>query len=111
MQLNPNIGSKFIMSDAQDKNGSNDHTIADAHSGSPSDTKPNLASFVPKQSLQPVIKAVDMDQDMQNKVIELATQSLEQFSLERDVAEFLKRQFDSLYGSTWHCVSVAASGT
>lgn len=67
--------------------------------------KPTLASSAPRsQPLQPVIKSEDMAPEMKDKVIELAIQGMEKFSLERDLAEFLKRQMDQLYGSTWHVV-------
>jgi dynein light chain LC8-type len=51
-----------------------------------------------------VIKNVDMEKSMEEKAIELASEGLGKFSMEKDMAEFLKREFDRLYGTTWHCV-------
>ena len=51
-----------------------------------------------------VIKNVDMRDDMKDRAIELASEGLNKFSMEKDMAEFLKREFDAQYGVTWHCV-------
>jgi hypothetical protein len=51
-----------------------------------------------------VIKNVDMADNMKDRAIELATEGLNKYSMEKDMAEFLKREFDAQYGVTWHCV-------
>ena len=65
--------------------------------------------------LSPVViqvKNADMPQEMQEKAIELAKQTLltpigtlqqQPFST-RDVAGNIKREFDRLYGTSWHCI-------
>jgi dynein light chain LC8-type len=51
-----------------------------------------------------VIKSVDMEKPMEEKAIELAQEALSKYTMEKDMAEFLKREFDRLYQTTWHCV-------
>lgn len=53
---------------------------------------------------KPVIKNVDMTQEMQDEVIECANQALEKFNIEKDIAAHIKREFDKRYGTTWHCI-------
>lgn len=93
------------MSDAHIKEEANTTVTDVAGDAQVSQSKPTLASSAPRsQPLQPVVKSEDMSPEMKDKVIELAIQGMEKFSLERDLAEFLKRQMDEMYGSTWHVV-------
>ncbi|WRT69278.1 uncharacterized protein IL334_006262 [Kwoniella shivajii] len=56
------------------------------------------------QNLNAVIKNVDMSEDMQQKAVDTVVLSLEKYDLEKDMAMFIKKEFDRLYGVTWHCV-------
>ena len=56
------------------------------------------------QAPKAVIKSIDMEKPMEEKAIELAHEALEKFTMEKDMAEYLKREFDRLYQTTWHCV-------
>lgn len=56
------------------------------------------------QTHKAVIKSVDMEKAMEEKAIELAQEALNKFTMEKDMAEYLKREFDTLYQTTWHCV-------
>lgn len=51
-----------------------------------------------------IIKHADMPQDMQRKAINLALTALERYELERDMAYFLKREFDERFQPSWHCI-------
>ncbi len=51
-----------------------------------------------------VIKNADMSEEMQNEVIELTNQALEKFSIEKDIAAFIKKECDKKYNPTWHCI-------
>ncbi|KAJ9616860.1 Dynein light chain [Cladophialophora chaetospira] len=69
------------------------------------------------------IKSVDMSEDMQQEAIEVgmdyttgmrdgkhmlidrsAQEAMEKFSVEKDIAQHIKREFDSKKGATWHCI-------
>ncbi|KAG5458913.1 MAG: dynein light chain 2, cytoplasmic-like protein [Olpidium bornovanus] len=51
-----------------------------------------------------VIKNADMDEEVQQVAVENATRALEKYNVEKDIAAFIKREFDKKYGATWHCV-------
>ena len=51
-----------------------------------------------------VIKTVDMTKEMQEHVIDISIQGIEKFSVEDDIAAFIKKEFDKKYKSTWHCI-------
>lgn len=51
-----------------------------------------------------VIKNADMTEDMQECAIDCANEALNKFSIEKDIAAFIKKQFDQKYNPTWHCI-------
>jgi dynein light chain LC8-type len=57
-----------------------------------------------RSDLNAVIKNADMSEDMQQDAVECATQSLEKYSIERDIAAYIKKEFDKKYNPTWHCI-------
>eukprot|EP01003_Olkasia_polycarbonata_P002090 NODE_1442_length_540_cov_66.429735_g1365_i0.p1 GENE.NODE_1442_length_540_cov_66.429735_g1365_i0~~NODE_1442_length_540_cov_66.429735_g1365_i0.p1 ORF type:complete len:92 (+),score=15.14 NODE_1442_length_540_cov_66.429735_g1365_i0:71-346(+) len=50
------------------------------------------------------IKNADMPEDMQNDALECALQATEKHNIEKDVAGYIKKEFDRKYGATWHCI-------
>mmetsp|Transcript_3803 Transcript_3803/g.6661 ORF Transcript_3803/g.6661 Transcript_3803/m.6661 type:complete len:95 (+) Transcript_3803:159-443(+) len=59
----------------------------------------------PKKSEPTVqIKAVDMNDEMQKVAIELAKQAFQQSAVEKEIAEHIKKAFDSRFEPNWHCV-------
>uniref|UniRef100_A0A8C4N859 Dynein light chain n=1 Tax=Eptatretus burgeri TaxID=7764 RepID=A0A8C4N859_EPTBU len=53
---------------------------------------------------KPVIKNADMPDDMQEDAVSFAKQALDKFNIEKDIASFIKKEFDKKYNPTWHCV-------
>lgn len=53
---------------------------------------------------KPVIKSSDMTDEMQSDAISTAVQALEKFTIEKDVAAYIKKDFDSKHSPTWHCI-------
>ncbi|MBZ3874329.1 Dynein light chain 1, cytoplasmic [Sciurus carolinensis] len=51
-----------------------------------------------------VIKNVDMSEEMQQDSVKCATQALEKYSIEKDIAAQIKKEFDKKYNPTWHCI-------
>lgn len=41
---------------------------------------------------------------MQQRAVDTATAALEQYNVEKDIAMFIKKEFDRMYGTTWHCI-------
>lgn len=44
-----------------------------------------------------VIKNADMSEDMQTDAVECATQALEKYNIEKDIAAYIKKEFDKKY--------------
>merc|ERR1711976_561770 len=51
-----------------------------------------------------VIKNADMSEDMQQDAVDCATQALEKFNIEKDIAAYIKKEFEKKYNPTWHCI-------
>ena len=51
-----------------------------------------------------VVKNADMSEDMQQDAIDISTQALEKFNIKKDIAAFIKKEFDKKYNPTWHCI-------
>ena len=49
-----------------------------------------------------VVKNADMSEDMQQDAIDISTQALEKFNIEKDIAAFIKKEFDKKYNPTLH---------
>mmetsp|Transcript_14563 Transcript_14563/g.21437 ORF Transcript_14563/g.21437 Transcript_14563/m.21437 type:complete len:95 (+) Transcript_14563:111-395(+) len=51
---------------------------------------------------KPVIKNADMSEPMQQRAIEAATKAMERYNTEREIANFIKKEFDTEYTPFWH---------
>uniref|UniRef100_A0A914LJ02 Dynein light chain n=1 Tax=Meloidogyne incognita TaxID=6306 RepID=A0A914LJ02_MELIC len=63
-----------------------------------------------------VIKNADMTEEMQTEAIDCATQALEsnekkffeilnfRYNIEKDIAAYIKKEFDKKFNPTWHCI-------
>lgn len=51
-----------------------------------------------------IVKNADMSEDMQQDAVDTAVQAMEKFSIEREIAAFIKKEFDRKYSPTWHCI-------
>ncbi|KAK2068221.1 hypothetical protein P8C59_002875 [Phyllachora maydis] len=87
-------------------------TSAIRHSCPSKDTMPTIpteegiasASPAPREKLEAQIKSADMTEDMQQEVLEVAQEAMNKFTIEKDIAQHIKRTFDDRKGPTWHCV-------
>ncbi|XP_062207490.1 uncharacterized protein LOC133909184 [Phragmites australis] len=50
------------------------------------------------------LKSADMKEDMRQEAFDIARVAFEKHSLEKDIAEYIKKEFDKNYGPTWHCI-------
>ncbi|KAI9779072.1 MAG: Dynein light chain [Geoglossum umbratile] len=79
-----------------------------------------------KEKLEVQIKSADMTDDMQQEVIEVAHEAMQKYNIEKvssrrllasiafgslltscemqDIAQYIKKEFDSRKGATWHCI-------
>ncbi|KAL3253482.1 hypothetical protein MRX96_054586 [Rhipicephalus microplus] len=44
-----------------------------------------------------VIKNADMSEEMQQDAVDVATQALEKYNIEKDIAAYIKKEFDKKY--------------
>ncbi|TYI32628.1 hypothetical protein ES332_A04G077400v1 [Gossypium tomentosum] len=60
-----------------------------------------------------IIKSADMKDDMQKEAVNIAIsissfylpyKAFEKNNVKKDVAEYIKKEFDKKYGPTWHCI-------
>ncbi|XP_038074159.1 dynein light chain LC6, flagellar outer arm-like [Patiria miniata] len=65
-------------------------------------TRPSHTGEDPRKA--PVIKNADMEQTQQDHAVEVALQSLDKFNVEKDIAAYIKKEFDKSYNPTWHCI-------
>ena len=45
-----------------------------------------------------------MNEDMQQNAIDVANQALDRHNIERDIAAYIKKEFDKKFSPTWHCI-------
>jgi len=51
-----------------------------------------------------VIKNADMSDDMQQEAIDVALQAMDKYNVEKDIAAYIKKEFDKKYNPTWHAI-------
>ncbi len=51
-----------------------------------------------------IVKNADMGEDMQQDAVDCAKQAMESYSVEKDIAAQIKKEFDRKYSPTWHCI-------
>ncbi|KAG6532900.1 dynein light chain 1, cytoplasmic-like [Zingiber officinale] len=72
--------------------------------GAKSPPPPASAAAETQASPKIVLKSIDMSEKMRNDAIDCARAAFEKHRLEKDIAEYIKKEFDSKYGQTWHCI-------
>ncbi|XP_030463143.1 uncharacterized protein LOC115682917 [Syzygium oleosum] len=75
-----------------------------ARPGSDDRKPPSASSAAAAAGRKTVIKSADMKDDMQKEAIDIAIAAFEKHSVEKDVAEHIKKEFDKKHGPTWHCI-------
>ncbi|QDS70934.1 hypothetical protein FKW77_006785 [Venturia effusa] len=56
------------------------------------------------EKLEAQVKAADMSEDMQQEAIEVAQDAMLKFNIEKEIAQYIKKEFDQRKGATWHCI-------
>ncbi|PAV68007.1 hypothetical protein WR25_02835 [Diploscapter pachys] len=51
-----------------------------------------------------VVKCTDMPEELQREAIGVATDAMNKFRLEKDMATYIKEEFDRRHSPSWHCV-------
>ena len=45
-----------------------------------------------------------MTEDMQQDAINVATKAIDSYNIEKDIACYIKKEFDRKHNPTWHCI-------
>ncbi|KAK4467363.1 hypothetical protein MN116_008868 [Schistosoma mekongi] len=51
-----------------------------------------------------VVKNADMPDEMQQFAVDTAAHAMTEYNIEKDIACYVKKEFDKVYGPTWHCI-------
>ncbi|CAH8442148.1 unnamed protein product [Schistosoma turkestanicum] len=51
-----------------------------------------------------VIKNADMHEEMQESAVHTAAAALDKYEIEKDIAAYVKKEFDRKYNPNWHCI-------
>ncbi|XP_057839991.1 uncharacterized protein LOC131049918 [Cryptomeria japonica] len=57
-----------------------------------------------KPNRKAIVKSADMSEEMQEEAIQCASQALDIHAVEKDVAAYIKKEFDKRHAPTWHCI-------
>lgn len=72
------------------------------------ESRPEGAGAGPSENssspLRAIIKNVDMSDEMQQLTVDIASDAMEKFKVEKDIAAHVKREMDRKCGPTWHTV-------
>ncbi|GMT07445.1 hypothetical protein PENTCL1PPCAC_29619, partial [Pristionchus entomophagus] len=57
-----------------------------------------------KKATECVIKSTDMNDEMQKAAMQVAIDAMNKHRVEKDIATYIKEEFDKRYLPSWHCV-------
>nr|VZI24858.1 unnamed protein product [Spirometra erinaceieuropaei] len=50
------------------------------------------------------IRSFDMSPEVKDDAVRLALLAVSKYEIEKDMAAFVKKEFDRRHGETWHCI-------
>lgn len=53
---------------------------------------------------KPNVKDAEISAEMQNDALEIASKAIKTHQMEKDIASFIKKEFDKRYYPTWQCI-------
>ncbi|KAF5210086.1 putative 54S ribosomal protein [Clavispora lusitaniae] len=64
----------------------------------------SVPASISSAEITPILKASDLAEETQSKVLELAVDATRTYKVEKDIATYLKKELDLLYGASWHVI-------
>eukprot|EP00995_Heteronema_vittatum_P004933 NODE_1772_length_893_cov_214.978673_g1238_i0.p2 GENE.NODE_1772_length_893_cov_214.978673_g1238_i0~~NODE_1772_length_893_cov_214.978673_g1238_i0.p2 ORF type:complete len:90 (-),score=4.15 NODE_1772_length_893_cov_214.978673_g1238_i0:119-388(-) len=55
-------------------------------------------------SVQARVCKVDMSEDMTQDAVDCAAEAIKKFTVQKDMAQFIKKEFDQKYNPKWHVI-------
>ncbi|KAL6627633.1 hypothetical protein ACP70R_031359 [Stipagrostis hirtigluma subsp. patula] len=65
---------------------------------------PGSGSPPPAAAHKIQLKSADMKDEMRQEAFDIARVAFEKHTMEKDIAEYIKKEFDKNHGPTWHCI-------
>ena len=56
------------------------------------------------KEIKPILINYDIPEEMKDAAFELAFESIEKFTVEKDIADYIKIKFDEKFLDSWQCV-------
>ena len=50
------------------------------------------------------VKLVDMEEELKEDAVKKILEAVKEFTIEREIAESIKKYFDEKYEAAWHCI-------
>ena len=88
------VSKRSLSGDTSTNVNANSSGVISAHACSASESSAGLCSTVTMCDRKAVIKNADMSEEMQQDSVECATQALEKYNIEKDIAAHIKKGFD-----------------
>ncbi|CAL8070410.1 unnamed protein product [Calicophoron daubneyi] len=51
-----------------------------------------------------LVKSTDMDEEKQHAAVDCTAAAIDRFDDTREIAKYVKKEFDKRFGGTWHCI-------
>ncbi|KAA3673344.1 hypothetical protein P879_06496 [Paragonimus westermani] len=51
-----------------------------------------------------IVEGCTMNDEMLEEAVAVSSEAMQQFTLNKDIAAYVKREFDKKYDKSWHCV-------
>ena len=64
----------------------------------------NIKKVETEEDELPIVRNVDMPEDMQKDAMMLAKEATQRFRSESDIADYIKTQYEEKYEGDWHCI-------
>ncbi|CAL9103061.1 uncharacterized protein LOC135674383 [Musa acuminata AAA Group] len=62
------------------------------------------AATAQQKELDVTLKGVDMSDEMRSHACACARAAFQEHTVEKNIAEYIKKEFDAKYGQSWHCI-------
>eukprot|EP01006_Ploeotia_vitrea_P018040 TRINITY_DN49292_c0_g1_i1.p1 TRINITY_DN49292_c0_g1~~TRINITY_DN49292_c0_g1_i1.p1 ORF type:complete len:105 (+),score=3.08 TRINITY_DN49292_c0_g1_i1:29-343(+) len=60
--------------------------------------------FQEDKVVQARVCKVDMSEDMTQDAVDCASEALKHYTIQKDIAQFIKKEFDAKYSPKWHVI-------
>ncbi|KAJ3699850.1 hypothetical protein LUZ61_003555 [Rhynchospora tenuis] len=73
-------------------------------SSNSSAASPAVTAAPAAPDLKITLKSADMKEEMRQEAFDCARAAFDKHTVEKEIAEYIKKEFDKRHGPTWHCI-------